>query len=436
MRILLFNWLVFLSVSTFAAETTIENVHVRPAPGNTQVVFDISAPVKHRLFSLKAPPRAVIDFKHASARKDAIKLRVANKYLRDIRSATHNRHDLRVVLDLKENVAFRSFFLQPDGRKGHRFVIELRDSPNPGNRKFKLTETRKNILPFKQPRDVVIAIDAGHGGKDPGARGPGGAYEKDVVLKIARRLADTINRQQGMRAVLIRRGNYYMHLRQRFEKAREKKADLFISIHADAFHKSNVRGSSVYVLSQRGASSEAARRLAERENASDLIGGISLDGKDDMLASVLLDLSQTASLEASINVAGKVLNSLKRVGKVHKQTVQSAGFMVLKSPDIPSILIEAAFISNPYEEKKLLSNAWQRKFADAVVKGLHAYFRDFAPPDTLLASRKHIIERGDTLSKLAQRYQVTTNMLRRYNGLKNDLLRIGQTINIPADSET
>ncbi|MCG8378704.1 MAG: N-acetylmuramoyl-L-alanine amidase, partial [Proteobacteria bacterium] len=252
-----------------------------------------------------------------------------------------------------------------------------------------------------------------------------------VVLQIARYLTDIINKERGMRAVMIREGDYYMSLRKRIAKARKNKADLFMSIHADAFRDPRVRGSSVYVLSKKGASSEAARWLAETENASDLIGGVSLDDKDDVLASVLLDLSQTASLEASIDIADRVLKGLKSVGKVHKRTVQSAGFAVLKSPDIPSILIETAFISNPDEEKKLLTRKHRHKMADAILVGLRGYFRDFAPEGTLLASRKHIITRGETLSTIAQRYRVSTDTLREYNGLKGDLVRIGQTISIP-----
>jgi len=241
----------------------------------------------------------------------------------------------------------------------------------------------------------VVAIDAGHGGEDPGAIGPRGTREKTVVLQIAKKLAHFINSERGMRAVLTRQGDYYLPLRKRVELARKRKADLFISLHADAFTNSRVRGSSVYVLSRRGASSEHARWLAERENASDLIGGVSLDDKDGLLASVLLDLSQTASLEASIDAAERVLNGLKKVGKLHKPGVESGAFAVLKSPDIPSLLVETAFISNPQEEKKLLSAAHQQKLARTLAVSVKRYFEGNPPNGTLLATRSHIIARGD-----------------------------------------
>ena len=237
-----------------------------------------------------------------------------------------------------------------------------------------------------------------------------------------------------MKAVLIREGDYFLSLRKRIGKARRHKADLFVSIHADAFKDPRVRGSSVFILSNRGASSEAAKWLAERENAADLIGGVSLDDKDDVLASVLLDLSQTASLEASIGVADRVLGGLKKLGKTHKKHVQSAGFAVLKSPDIPSILVEMAYISNPEEERKLKGKTYQTKLAKAMLNGLKGYFRDHAPEGTLLASitnRKYVIERGDTLSGIAQRYKVSMNTLRDSNRLKSDRIRVGQVLTIP-----
>ena len=257
-----------------------------------------------------------------------------------------------------------------------------------------------------------------------------------MVLKLAKNLAKDINKERGMRAVLIRKGDYYIKLRNRIVKAREHRADLFISIHADAFRDPKVRGSSVYVLSKKGASSEAAKWLAEKENSSDLVGGVSLDDKDDLVASVLLDLSQTASLEASIDVSTHIIKGLRKVGKVHKRSVQSAPFAVLKSPDIPSILIETGFISNPTEEKKLADSKYRKKMSNAIFHGIKGYFRDFAPEGTLISLRKHIIERGETLSTIAQQYRVSPNMLKKYNSLKGDFVRAGQTIIIPRNSGT
>ena len=378
---------------------------------------------------LTSPYRTVIDIKNAKMDKEPTQPESSDKYLQKIRAAARNKDDLRIVLDLKKFVSYKSFQLKPNSRYGYRLVIDLNGTDSKDQEEKEILE---EVTASNRPRDVIIAIDAGHGGEDPGAKGPSGVYEKDVVFKIAKRLVEVINNERGMRAVMIREGDYYMPLRKRIEKARKHRADLFMSIHADAFRDPKVNGSSVYVLSQRGASSEAARWLAESENASDLIGGVSLDVKDDVLASVLLDLSQTASLEASIDIADRVLKGLKGIGKVHKRTVQSAGFAVLKSPDIPSILIETAFISNPREEKKLLSQQHQTSMANAILDGLRGYFRDFAPEGTLLASRKHIIERGETLSTIAQQYKITTDSLREYNGLKGDLVRVGQTLSIPS----
>mgnify|MGYP001249115925 FL=1 len=437
MRFILLNCLIFFSTSVFAKTVTVDGVRVWAAPDSTRVVFDVSGPVKHKLFSLNKPHRAVIDLKNATLKKNTTQPKPLDKYLKGIRSGARNKNDLRIVLDLKKQIKYKIFQLQPNKHYGHRLVIDLFDTEI---RQVKKEAPRKEIKKDTQRptklRDVIIAIDAGHGGDDPGAKGPSGVYEKNVVLKIAKNLAEVINKERGMRAVLIRKGDYYIKLRNRIEKAREYKADLFISIHADAFRDPKVRGSSVYVLSKKGASSEAAKWLAEKENSSDLVGGVSLDDKDDLVASVLLDLSQTASLEASIDAATHVIKGLRKVGKVHKRNVQSAPFAVLKSPDIPSILIEMAFISNPIEEKKLTNSKHRKKMSNAILIGLKGYFRDFAPEDSLLSSRKHTIERGETLSTIAQLYHISPNMLRKYNSLKGDLVRAGQTIIIPGNSGT
>jgi N-acetylmuramoyl-L-alanine amidase len=277
----------------------------------------------------------------------------------------------------------------------------------------------------------VIAIDAGHGGKDHGATGRRGTREKTVVLSIARKLAELIRKEPGMRSVLIRDGDYFLGLRQRIDKARKHNADLFISIHADAFRDRRARGSSVFVLSRRGASSEMARWIAAKENAADLAGGVSLDDKDDMLTGVLLDLSQSATLAASHEVAANMLGGLKRLGKTHKSTVQRAGFMVLKSPDIPSILVETAFISNPTEENNLRSSKHQEKLARAMLNGIRDYFDNHPPAGTMRVARKHRIKSGDTLSDIAAAYQVSLNSLRGFNSLKSDRLRVGETLRIP-----
>ena len=376
--------LLIFSLSCAAGESVLlKNIRVWAAPDNTRVVFDVTSPVGHKLEQLSGPFRVVIDLKDTEPFTVLPQPAANDGYLQGIRSGRHGDF-LRVVLDLKRQARAKSFLLPPNKHYGHRLVVDISGGEE---RQAAITEE----TPATGLRDVVVAIDAGHGGEDPGAIGPHGTYEKKVVLQIAKKLADAINRERGMRAVLIRKGDYYLKLRKRIDLARHHKADLFISIHADAFTNRRVSGSSVYVLSNRGASSEHARWLAKQENASDLIGGVSLDDKDSLLASVLLDLSQTASLEASIDVAENVLAGLKKVGKVHKPRVESAGFAVLKSPDIPSLLVETAFISNPQEEKKLNSSAYQRQLASAVAAGVKRYFEDNAPDGTLLANRKQIV---------------------------------------------
>ena len=426
---LILSLVLSVSVSVFAEQVSMQNVRIWAAPDNTRVVFDVSGPVEHKLELLSNPTRLVVDIGNAKMTNTISKPVSTDKFLQNIRTAAKGESDLRFVFDLKKNIEMRSFLLQPNRQYGHRLVVDLYDENNQKEVSRVITQADN-----RRSKDVVIAIDAGHGGDDPGAMGPHGVREKDVTLQIAKNLANLINQEYGMKAVLIREGDYFLRLRNRIEKAREHKADLFVSIHADAFKDPRVKGSSVYILSNRGASSEAARWLAERENASDLVGGVSLDDKDNVLASVLLDLSQTASLEASIGVADRVLAGLKKLGKTHKKHVQSAGFAVLKSPDIPSILVETAYISNPEEEKKLKDAHYQTKLAKALLSGLKGYFSDYAPEGTLLASvanRKHIIARGDTLSRIAQQYRVSMNTLRDSNRLKSDTIRVGQVLIIP-----
>lgn len=282
-------------------------------------------------------------------------------------------------------------------------------------------------------RDIVVVIDPGHGGHDPGAEGPTGTQEKDIVLSISRLLEQEINQEPGMRAVLTRKGDYFVGLRDRMRLARDHNADFFVSVHADAFNDPRARGASVYTLSNKGATSEAARWLADRENASELVGGVSLDDKDHMLASVLLDLAQDATTEASSKAANDVLHRLKKLGRVHGNGVHQASFVVLKSPDVPSILVETAFISNPGEEERLKSPAYQKRTAKAIHEGILAYFNRHPPAGTLLASsRRHIIAQGDTLGKIAKLYQVSIKDLKNFNGLNGETLRPGQVLNIPS----
>ncbi len=415
-----------------AADHAVKGLRLWAAPDHTRLVFDVTAPIQHKLFALKGPDRLVVDLKQVRLKTELPQPATNDPFLTRVRSAMRDGGNLRVVLDLKTPVRPKSFLLKPNNSYGHRLVVDL--YPKQAGKGASGAPARKKTLPLADNRDVVIAIDAGHGGEDPGARGRRGTREKDVVLSIARQLERLIKAEKGMRPVMIRRGDYYLGLRKRMAKARQHKADLFISIHADAFRDSRVRGASVYTLSRKGASSEAARWLAEKENSADLVGGVSLDDKDDVLASVLLDLSQTATQQASMEAAGEVFAELRRLGKTHKRQVQQAGFMVLKSPDIPSMLVETAFISNPAEERKLRDPKHQRRLAKAILLGVRDYFRRNPPPGTLLASladRRHKIARGDTLSEIAHQYQVSLNSLREVNGLKGDRIRIGQVLAIP-----
>ncbi|MGD2075828.1 MAG: N-acetylmuramoyl-L-alanine amidase [Gammaproteobacteria bacterium] len=430
---LLCLFLVLVSSLASAGQLQVQGVRLWAAPDSTRVVFDVSGPVQHKLFTLEAPHRLVVDVEDAGIERGLAESLDAGGVVRRLRSGSRNKTDLRLVLDLGGPVKPKSFVLKPNRQYGHRLVIDLFTGTSAGAAAVEPKQVKSSTAPGKL-RDLVVAIDAGHGGEDPGARGRKGTREKDVVLSIARRLAALIEKEPGLRPVLIRDGDYYVGLRKRIEKARRARADLFISIHADAFRDSRARGSSVYVLSQRGASSEMARWLAARENAADLVGGVSLDDKDDLLAEVLLDLAQTATLEASVAVADNVLAEMKHIGRVHKKQVQHAGFVVLKSPDIPSLLVETAFISNPSEEQRLRSARHQQQVARAILNGVRSYFASNPPAGTVMAStpRQHIIRRGDTLSHIAQRYGVSLNSLRATNKLKSDNLLVGKVLTIPA----
>jgi len=445
----IFSGLFLILLSTIAYADTplkVESVRMWQAPDSLRMVFDTTAPADHRLFLLSNPDRIVIDLKHASASHLILpKDELQGSWLKGIRSAEQPDGDFRVVLDLNRRVTPSSFVLKPNERYGNRLVVDLKSAsasnevaepqPSPAAAPAPPVEV-KSAQELNNGRDIVIAIDAGHGGDDPGAIGYRGTREKDVTLEVARRLKSLVDKEPGMRAVMIRNGDYYVSLRDRVRKARDAKADLMVSIHADAFKNPHASGSSVFALSSEGATSEAARWLAESENNSDLIGGVSLDDKDQVLASVLLDLSQTASIEASLDVGKNVLSNLKKVGHIHKNRVEQAGFVVLKSPDIPSILVETAFISNPVEERKLKTFGQQMKIATAVMKGVREYFHDNPPPGTLLAMQNtpkqaHVIKTGETLNSIARHYQVSLDAIRTSNDLDGDQVRAGQVIQIP-----
>ena len=386
-----------LCASALAVGPQVTGVRLWAGPDGTRVVLDLTGPSEHSLFVLREPNRLVVDLPGATLGEVAAPS--AEGLVKGMRSGARDE-GVRLVLDLHVAVKPRSFLVPPNEVYGHRLVLDLEPAEKGVELNFPAvastpsstaSDTKFSSTPFSrtlpsEARDIVIAIDAGHGGEDPGARGRKGTREKDITLAIARKLKERIDAQPGMRGVLIRDGDYFIALEQRPKIARQKhRADMFISIHADAFKKSSARGSSVFVLSNRGATSTAAKWLADRENAADLVGGVNLSGQDDVVASVLLDLSQTASLAASMEVGATVLRELDGLGNLHKSQVQAAGFVVLKAPDIPSILVETAFITNPEEEKRLRDPKHQTKVADAILAGVKGYFYSNPPAGTRVA---------------------------------------------------
>lgn len=415
-----------------AHAASVQDVRLWRAPDHTRIVLDLSAPAQHRVLVLQNPARIVLDVSDTALRAEIAGLDLADTPIRRIRSGIRDGSDLRMVFDLRAAVTPRSFALEANAKTGDRLVLDLHDAA-----------PRDDALPARaisdsDRRDIIIAIDAGHGGEDPGALGPGRLREKDVVLAIARELGALFERDRGFAPTLIRSGDYYVSLKGRRDLARERQADLFVSIHADAFHRQEANGASVYALSTRGATSTTASYLAQRENATDLVGGVRLGDKDEMLAGVLADLSMTATLDASLNMGGSVLGEMDNVARLHKRQVEQAAFVVLKSPDIPSILVETGFISNPGEARKLADPAYRRRMARAIHRGIRSWFISHPPPGTLLAyekrrgGREYRIARGDTLSGIAARFNVSVSDLKSFNQLADNRILVGQTLKIPA----
>jgi len=373
-----------------------------PARDYTRVTFETRSELKYALFAIKQPERLVLDLDGVDAgpvlNELQDKVAAGDPYIASLRVARNRPGVTRVVLDLKAEVKPQVFTLKPIADYGHRLVLDLYPvvAPDPLAALLELDGKIIGSAPQQPPakgarpkvaRLATIVLDPGHGGEDPGARGRRGSHEKDITLMIARRLKGLIDAEPEMRAVLTRDGDYYLPLNARVEKARKVKADLFVSVHADAFIRPHARGSSVFTLSQR-PTSEAARWLAQQENDSDLVGGVNLDRKDRFLAQTLLDLSQTATTDHSLKLGGAVLAELGQVNTLHKARVEQAGFAVLKAPDVPSILVETAFISNPEEEKRLNDQAYQDRLARAILAGIKRYFAKNPPrPQGPLALR-------------------------------------------------
>ena len=437
MRVLLAT--VLMCVSAFS-QADIKDVRIWQSPDNTRLVFDLTEPVEHKIFTLNNPHRVVIDLLNVKSQVDVTRVDVSDTAVKAIRSGVRNKTDLRIVLDLSQQLTPKSFPLKPNKKYPYdRLVVDL--------------EAKKAVTaivaPVKQiresgssKRDIIIAIDAGHGGEDPGAIGPGRIYEKRIVLAIARELERLLKKEPGFQPFMVRTGDYYIGLRERTAKARKANADFFVSIHADAFKHPSAHGSSVFVLSERGATSEAARWLADKENESDLIGGVSLEDKEDHLAMTLLDLSMTAKRNSSMQIGSSILKQMGKVSRLHKKQVEEAAFVVLKAPDMPALLVETGFISNPGEAKKLSGKRYQKKMARAIFDGVNNYFQTHPPRGTWLAARingesaasgprTYVVRRGDTLSAIAVRNRVALADIRRLNQLKSDTVWVGQTLKIP-----
>jgi N-acetylmuramoyl-L-alanine amidase len=411
-----------------AATTKVQDIRLSSHKGYVRLVFDLNKSVDHSIFTLNKPERIVLDLKNTKMTHGMVDRVGANSLIRSIRSGVRDGNDLRVVFDLQHEVKPRSFLLGPSGKSGYRLVLDLHNE-KAGSSISKKTAPKKKAL-----RDVIIAIDAGHGGKDPGALGKKGTREKTVTLQMAKRLEKKINQQKGMKAVLTRKNDRYMRLRDRIHKARDYNADMMISLHADSFPDPRARGSSIYALSVDGATSETAKLLAEKENAADLLfGDVSLAIEDEMVKEVLFDLSLTGTIQSSLDIGDEILRQIKYVNRVHKKQVQQAGFAVLKAPNIPSVLLETAFISNPREEKNLKSAAHQIKVANAISKGVANYFARKAPPGTWLSAStaEYKVKSGDTLGSIAKRYQTSVENLRARNAMHTSSLNAGQVLKIP-----
>jgi N-acetylmuramoyl-L-alanine amidase len=371
--------------AAMAASAELREARLSATGASAQLTLDVSGTTTQKVFTLDKPRRVVIDLAHTGIAR-GFRVPDGSGVVSEIRTGRQLGGTLRIVVQLRAPAPARTTWM-PEGSSGRRqLIINFGDAAPEADTTPRVV--RAPHAPVDSDRDVVVAVDAGHGGQDPGATGPRGTHEKDVVLPIARLLAERINAEPGMRAVLTRNRDEFLVLRDRIKRARIAKADMFISVHADSIANHDVTGASVYILSERGASNESARWLAERENAADLMGGVSLDDKDNTLASVLLDLSQSANISASMTAAQRVLAALDNVGQVRKTQVQQAGFVVLKSPDIPSMLVETAYISNPSEELRLKNTRQQANLADAIFSGVRNYFEQNPPAGTRFAQAR------------------------------------------------
>ena len=422
-----------LSFTAMSASNQVKDLRISNTADSVRVVLDLSSNIDYKISTIASPFRVIIDLKNATlntqiAQPDTIKTNIES-----IRSAVQKNKDLRIVLDLKTKMSVSSFILGPQGDKNHRLVLDLKNAAK--------TSAKSVSEINKGKRDVIIAIDAGHGGVDGGAAGKF-LKEKNVVLAIAKQIKIVVDAAPGYSAFLVRNGDYFIALEERSKIARDKQADLFMSIHADAFTTPKPSGASVYSLSLRGATGAMAKFIAESENSADSRGGLDLANKSDMLVQVLGELTLDATMDAGVDVGEFVIGSLKTDTKMHSSNIQKANFAVLRSADVPSILIETGFISNHAEEKKLGSPAYRKKLAKSIFKGVDRYFKANPIPGTYIAwaienENKMVaykVKSGDSLSAIAYKFRINISQIKSINNLKNDAIRIGQTLQLPAAS--
>ena len=375
-----------LPIGASASATQIRQARIWRSAEKLRLVFDLSAAVRYKAFSLSAPERLIIDVRGATLSGDLSQLALNNTVIRSIRSGQTGLGDTRIVLDLMAPVLLNSFLLAPQDGQGHRLVLDLVSANQVSTGAMVPRETP--AIKAHRKRDIIVVVDPGHGGKDPGAVGAKGEREKDVVLSIAQLLAKRLKREKGFDVKLVRNDDFFVPLRKRVEIARQHKADMFISVHADAAPRLTASGASVYCLSEGGATSATARFMAQRENGADLLGATSLlnlKDKDPMLAGVILDMSMNATIAASLQLGSTILESLAGITTLHQKRVEQAGFAVLKSPDVPSILVETGFISNARDSQRLVTQRHQQAIADGLYEGLQRYFQKNPPIDSFLA---------------------------------------------------
>jgi len=426
-------WVVLYFLGSSAVwAVDVHDVRLWRAPDHTRIVFDLTGPADYSLLVLSNPSRIVLDIQDTNLRTNLADLNLVNTPVSLVRSGVREGDDLRIVIEVSARLDPRSFALEANDQAGYRLVVDLYDF-----QALQAVPAVKKSVQESAKRDIIIAIDAGHGGEDPGATGPNRLREKDVVLAIAKELRALFKADVGFQPVMVRSGDYYVSLKGRRDLARKHQADLFVSIHADAFKRKQAHGASVYALSNGGATSTAALYLAQRENAADLVGGVSLSDKDDVLAGVLADLSMTSTLDTSLKLGSRVLRNVDDIARLHKKQVEQAGFAVLKSPDVPSILVETGFISNPKEASLLATSRYQKKMASAIHRGIKEWFFAHPPSGTLLAWQKqqggqlYTVARGDTLSGIADRFSISLADLKSYNTMNSSKILVGQKLNIP-----